>query len=32
MNRTRERLAAGFAPAEAVCLWDDGPVYATHSM
>ena len=32
MNRTRECLAAGFAPAEAVCLWDDGPVYATHRM
>lgn len=32
MNRTRERLAAGFAPEEATCIWSDGPVYSTHSM
>lgn len=32
MNRTRERLAAGFAPEESICMWSDGPVYSTHSM
>lgn len=32
MNHTRERLAAGFAPEESICMWSDGPVYSTHSM
>lgn len=32
MVATRENLAAGVDPAEAVCLWNDGPVYSTHSM
>lgn len=32
MNRTRERLAAGIDPSEAICLWNDSPVYSTHSM
>lgn len=32
MNRTRERLAAGLAPEESICMWSDGPVYSTHSM
>lgn len=32
MNRTRERLATGIDPSEAICLWSDSPVYSTHSM
>lgn len=32
MVATRENLAAGVDPAEAVCLWNDGPVYSAHSM
>lgn len=32
MQATRAALAAGKTPIEAVCLWDDEEVYATHSM
>ncbi|MDY2776773.1 MAG: anaerobic ribonucleoside-triphosphate reductase activating protein [Collinsella sp.] len=32
MRATREHLAAGLAPSEAVTLWRDKEVYATHRM
>lgn len=32
MNRTRSNLAAGMAPHDAVALWQDDPIYATHGM
>lgn len=32
MQATRAALAAGKTPTEAVCLWNDEEVYATHSM
>ncbi|WP_102337248.1 anaerobic ribonucleoside-triphosphate reductase activating protein [Collinsella provencensis] len=32
MQATRAALAAGKTPAEAICLWNDEEVYATHSM
>jgi len=30
--RTRERIAVGVAPAEAVTLWADDPIYASHEL
>ena len=32
MNATRERLAAGVPARDAVALWVDDPIYATHDM
>lgn len=32
LARTRRRMADGLAPADAVTLWEDEPVYATHEL